>query len=87
MPTRTRRILSTSLASGGDYDDGLLQLMFDLRLCIFSLIPPLLSQAGQLVNIVGLVLSILAIPVDNDDDDGLPQLVSSPRFGVNPLFC
>ena len=58
--------------------------MFDLRLCMFSLIPPLLSQAGQLVNIVGLVLSILAIPVDNDDDDGLPQLVSSPRLGVLP---
>ena len=87
MPTRTRRILSTSLASGGDYDDGLLQLMFDLRLSVLSLTPPLVSKAGQLVNIVGLVLSILAIPVDNDDDDGLPQLVSSPRFGVNPLLC
>ena len=84
MPTRTRRILSTSLASGGDYDDGLLQLMFDLRLSVFSFTPPLVSQASQLANIIGLVLNILAIPVDNDDDDGLPQLVSSPRLGVLP---
>ena len=74
-------------AFGGDDDDGLLQLMFDLRLSVFSLTPPLVSQAGQLVNSIGLVLNILAIPVGNDDDDGLPQLVSSPRFGVNPLLC
>ena len=33
------------------------------------------------------MLSILAIPVDNDDDDDLPQLVSSPRLGVLPLPC